>query len=87
MHVLIIDFIPIIMLLEAFSAKHTSLHTKSKDWSTRNLSERHVYPRTVDCCFSELALLQNITERVGLEQSGPHHNLIENYVMILRSWH
>jgi len=35
------------------------------------------YPeKTTDCCFSELALKQ--TNYVGLEQSGPHHYLIEN---------
>jgi hypothetical protein len=31
-----------------------------------------------DCCFSELALKKNPTQRVGLEQSGPHHHLIDN---------
>ena len=31
----------------------------------------------VDCCFSEVAL-QKKTKCVGLEQSGPHHHLIEN---------
>jgi len=31
-----------------------------------------------DCCFSELALYKNPTQRVGQVQSGPHHHLIEN---------
>jgi hypothetical protein len=32
-----------------------------------------------DCCFSELALLKiQLTQCVGLVQSGPHHHLIEN---------
>ena len=30
-----------------------------------------------DCCFSELTL-KSPTQPVGLEQSGPHHHLIEN---------
>jgi hypothetical protein len=30
-----------------------------------------------DCCFSELAL-SNPTERIGLEQRGHLHHLIEN---------
>ena len=30
-----------------------------------------------DCCLSELAL-QNPTQHVGLEQSGPYHHLIEH---------
>jgi len=49
-----------------FSAKHTSLRRKSKDWLARNQDNvrLHVYLQTV--------------VSVGLVQSGPHHHLIEN---------
>jgi hypothetical protein len=36
-----------------------------------------------DCCFSELALYTNPTLCVGLEQSGPHHHLIDNKILII----
>ena len=36
---------------------------------------------STDCCFSELALL-NPTKRVGLVQSGPHHHLTENQLVL-----
>jgi hypothetical protein len=32
----------------------------------------------VDSCFSELALINPTTKRVGLVQSGPHYHLIEH---------
>ena len=32
---------------------------------------------SLDCCFSELALLNKTTQCVGLVQSGPYHHLIE----------
>ena len=37
--------------------------------------ERHVYPRTV---VSVSKYHKKPAKRVGLEQSGPHHHLIEN---------
>jgi len=37
---------------------------------------------SADCFFSELPL-QNPTQRVGLEQSRPHHHLIENYLVLI----
>jgi len=37
--------------------------------------ERHVYPRTV---ISVSKQCKNPTQRGGLEQSEPHHHLIEN---------
>ena len=59
-----------------FSAKHTAIRRKSKDWVTRNQDNmsrvrRYVYPWTVVP-----------TKRVGLEQSGPDH-LIENYLVLV----
>jgi hypothetical protein len=36
---------------------------------------------SVKCCFSELALKKS-TKRVGLVQSGPHHHLIENLLVL-----
>ena len=63
-----------------FSANHRALCSNSKDWLARNenkVSEwkRHVYPRTV---VSVSQHYENPTQRVGLEQSGPHHHLIEH---------
>jgi hypothetical protein len=63
--------------ISCFSAKHAALSRKSKDWLARNQNnvERHVYPRTV---VSVSYHYKNPTQRVGLEQNGPHHDLIEN---------
>jgi hypothetical protein len=63
-----------------FSAKHAALRSKSKDWLARNQNnlsrvERHVYQRTV---VSVSYHYENPTRRVDLEQSEPHHHLIEN---------
>jgi hypothetical protein len=33
---------------------------------------------SADGCFNEIALYENPTKRVGLEQSRSHHHLIEN---------
>ena len=52
------------------SLKHASLRGKSKDFL--------MCPSGATCCFSELASYKNPTKRVGLEQSGHHHLLIEN---------
>ena len=61
-----------------FSAKHTALRRKSKDWLARNQDNVSEWGTclSADCCFSELALW-NPTKCVGLVQNGPHH-LIEN---------
>ena len=61
-----------------FSAKHTALRRKSKDWLSGNQInvselERHVYLRTVASVN-----YKNPTQRVGLVQTEPHHHLIEN---------
>jgi hypothetical protein len=56
-----------------FSAKHTTL---------RRIRIMYLSDATclsADCCFSNLVdLLLNTTKRVGLVQSGPHHNLIDD---------
>jgi hypothetical protein len=59
-----------------FSAKHTALRRKSKDWLAWNQDNvgRHVYQQTV---VSVSWHHKNPTKRVGLVQSRPHH-LIEN---------
>jgi len=62
-----------------FSAKHTALRRKSKDWlawNEDNVSEWSDMS-ICDCCFSELAL-EKSTKRFGLVQSRPHHHLIGN---------
>ena len=62
-----------------FSAKQAAVKRTSKDWLARNQDNvfvrRHVYPRHV---VSVSQHYKNPTERVGLEQCGPHHHLIEN---------
>ena len=53
-----------------FSAKHTALRRKSKDWlaqNQNNVSE-----------WSDMSTHGPLFQRVGLEQSGPHYHLIEN---------
>jgi hypothetical protein len=54
-----------------FSAKHTTL---------RRIMIMYLSDATclsADCCFSNL-VLYNTTKRVGLVQSVPHHNLIDD---------
>jgi hypothetical protein len=60
-----------------FSAKHTALRRKCKDWLARN--QDHV-SKWKDISTRELLFLcyKNQTKCVGLIQSGPHHHLIEN---------
>ena len=62
-----------------FSAKHTLLRRKSKDWLSQNqnnvskwsdMSTRGLLASTIKIQLSVL--------RVGLVQSGHHHHLIEN---------
>jgi hypothetical protein len=63
-----------------FSAKHTVLRIKSKDWLARNqdnvsewgdMSIRGLF-------FQCVSIIKNPTQRVGLVQIGPHQHLIEN---------
>ena len=58
-----------------FSAKHTSLRKKSKDWLVWNqnlyLCQSGATCLSADCGFKE-------SNCVGLVQSRPHHHLIEN---------
>ena len=56
----------------SFSAKHTALRRKSKDWLARNQNNVSEWSDMSTCGL----LLQ--LERVDLEQSGPYHHLIEN---------
>ena len=57
-----------------FSAKHTALRRKNKDWLARNQDN---VLEIANMSIREL-LFQNPTQRVGLVQSEPHHHLIEN---------
>ena len=63
-----------------FSIKHTALRRKSKDWLVRNfriMCSSGATGLSANRCFSDLAH-KNPPQRVGIEQSGPHHHLIEN---------
>ena len=64
-----------------FSAKHdASLRRKSKDWLDRKQNKLSEWSdiSTRGKLFQWASSIQNITQRFGLEQSGPHHHLIEN---------
>ena len=64
-----------------FSAKHAALRRKSKDWLARNQinvsewSDMSTRGLLFQCAS---AMKKNQTQHVGIEQSGPHHHLIEN---------
>ena len=63
-----------------FSAKHTALRRKSKDWLARNRDNVFEWG---DMCihgllFQWASTIKNSTKLVGLVQSGPHHHIIEN---------
>ena len=63
-----------------FSAKHTALRSKSKDWLARN--QNNVYEwsdmSTRGLLFQWASTMQIQLSVFGLEQSGPHYHLIEN---------
>ena len=59
-----------------FSAKHAALRSKSKDWLARN--QNNVSEWSSMFTRGLLFRYKNPTQRVDLEQSGPHHHLIEN---------
>ena len=58
-----------------FSAMHAALRRKSKDWLARN--QNNVSEWT-DIVLSVSQHYKNPTQRVGLEQRGPHDHLIKN---------
>ena len=63
-----------------FSAKYAELRRKRQrlvgsESEKCDRVERHVYPRTV---VSVSLYYKSPSQRAGLEQSGPHHHLIEN---------
>ena len=63
-----------------FSSKHAALRSKSKDelaWYQDNVSE-WCDMSAYRLLFQWASTIKNPIERVGLEQSGPHHHLIEN---------
>jgi hypothetical protein len=53
-----------------FSAKHAAVRRKNKDWLARNQNNVSEW--------SDMSTLKLLFQRVGLEQSEPHHHLIEN---------
>ena len=64
-----------------FSAiKHDALRRKSKDWLTRNQDYASEWGDRSTCglLFQWASTIKNPTQRVGLEQSWPHHHLAEN---------
>ena len=76
-----------------FSANHTALRRKSKDWFARNQDNvSECDNMSIHGLLFQWANYKNPTMSVGLVQSEPHqHNLIENYITDiaekLLSWH
>ena len=66
------------LVFVASSLSMQALRRKSKDWLAQNQDNvgRHVYQRTV--VSVSYSTIKNLTKRIGLVQSGPHHHLIEN---------
>jgi hypothetical protein len=64
-----------------FSAKHTLLKRKRKDWLAQNQDNVSEGVGgtclSADCCFQWASTIKIPTKRVGLVQRGPHHHLIE----------
>jgi hypothetical protein len=65
--------------LKQQSVGHVSFNRKNKDRLVRN--QDNVFGR-VTCCFCELYHYKHLSKRVGLEQSGPRHHLIENWLVL-----
>ena len=62
---------------------------KCKSWNSACIGKTHLYTKescnivtrcweVVMSCLSQSILYYPYAQRVGLEQSGPHHHLIEN---------
>jgi hypothetical protein len=68
-----------------FSAKHATLRRKSIDWLARNQinvsewSDMSTRGLLFQCAS---AMKKNQIQHVGIEQSGPHHHLIENQLVL-----
>ena len=63
-----------------FSAKHAALRRKSKYWLARN--QDNVSQWGDMTIVSVRQYYENPTKCVGLIESGPHHHLIENYLVL-----
>ena len=63
-----------------FSAKHTALRSKIKDWLARNQNNVSEWSDMSMCglLFQWANTIKIQLKRAGLEQSGRHQNLIEN---------
>jgi hypothetical protein len=68
------------MCMCCFSAKHAALWRKSKDWLARNQNNVSEWSdmSTRGLLYQWASTIKIQTQCVGLEQSGPHHHLIEN---------
>ena len=70
-----------------FSCKHVALRRKSKDrlaWNQDNVSEWE--DMSICGLLFQWASTINPTKCVGLVQRGPHHDLIEDYVVLAMIW-
>ena len=67
-----------------FPAKHATLRRKSKDWLARNQNNVSEWSDISihRLLFQWASTITNQTQRVGLVQSGPHHHLIENKLVL-----
>ena len=63
-----------------FSTKHAALSSKIKDWLARNQNNVSEGNDMSMCglLFQWASTIKIQLKRAGLEQSGRHHNLIEN---------
>jgi hypothetical protein len=63
-----------------FSTKHAALRSKIKDWLARNQNNVSEGNDMSMCglLFQWASTIKIQLKRAGLEQSGRHHNLIEN---------
>ena len=80
----IINFLLILVNLIGGVMVSVALRRKGKDWLARNRNNVSevgllICPRTV---VSLNYHYKNQTKRVGLVQSGPHHHLIENSLVL-----
>ena len=68
-----------------FSAKHAALRRKSKDWLAQNQDNVSKWGDMFihRLLFQWASHYKNPIKCVGLVQSGPHHHLIENQLVLL----
>ena len=72
-----------------FSAKHTALRRKSKDWlawNQDNVSECTWGAMSIRGLVSVSCHYKNPTQHVSQVQSDPHHHIIENKLVLAMIW-